>query len=76
MREKTINKIEQEIDTLVLEEKLALLETIIHKLKLDALKNKDSDADIKKYRGIYKDIDVDVEKSINEMRNEWERTIL
>ena len=76
MSEKAINKIEQEIETLVLEEKLALLETIIHKLKLDVLKNKNGDADIKNYRSIYKDINVDVEKSINEMRNEWERTIL
>ena len=76
MNENIINRIEQEIDTLLLEEKLILLEKIIHKLKTDTLKDKNNNFDIKKYRGIYKDIEVDIEQSINEMRNEWERTTL
>jgi hypothetical protein len=74
MSEKAINKIEQEIEDLVLEEKLILLERIIHRLKEDATKRKRKDFSI--YRGIYKNLNIDVEKSIDEMRQEWERNIL
>lgn len=76
MSEYKINKLEQEIDSLILEEKLALLERIIHKLKVDALKHNNNSFDITKYRGIYKDLDVNIEQSLKEMRDEWERDIL
>jgi hypothetical protein len=69
----TLNKIEKEIKSLPVKEQLSLVEKIIH--NMNQKKEVKNNFNPSKYRGLYKNLKIDIKKETKMMREEWERNI-
>jgi Cdc6-like AAA superfamily ATPase len=72
MSAQTMQKIERELYDLSITEKLSLVKRILATINIEE-KDKAVGYNFSKYRGIYKNVNVDWKKEIKEIRDEWER---